>query len=109
MKDTIIFVGLISALSTLFVVIVFIYGLVILITGRFRSVVGKHARIAGLFLIVQLPLCFLIYAPFYESLKWGRQANVVQGGIGHIIIFLIFAVAGLIAGFSYINKRKNTN
>ena len=109
MKETIIFVGFLSALSTLFVVIVFIYGLIVLITGKFRSVVGKHARIAGLFLVGQLPLCFLIYAPLYESLKWGRQANVIQGSIGHTIIFLIFGVGGLIAGFSYIKKRKNTN
>ena len=107
MKETIIFFGFLSALSTLFVVIVFIYGLMVLITGKFRKVIGKHARIAGLFLIGQLPLCLLINAPLYESLDWGRQVNAVQSSIGHTIIFLIFGMGGLMTGFSYIKSHNN--
>ena len=107
MKETIIFFGFISALSTLFVVVIFIYGLIILIRGKFKKVIGKQARIAGLFLIGQLPLCLLLYGPLYESLKWGRQANAIQGNIGHFIIFLICGIGGLMAGLSYIKKQNN--
>jgi hypothetical protein len=106
MKETIIFFGFLSALSTLLVLIVFIYGLIVLIRGKFKKIIGKQARIAGLFLVGQLPLCLLIYGSLYESLKWGRQANAIQGNIGHTIIFLICGIGGLMVALVYIKNQK---
>jgi hypothetical protein len=109
MKELLLISGLLSGISVLFSVVLFLYGLFVTISGKFKSIEKKRARTAGVFLIGQLFLSFLIAYPLHNALDWGYQENALQSNIGNTIIFLIFGVGALFLALFYARKNKQTD
>lgn len=113
MKELLIVFGLISAFTLLFSVLWFLWGIVILISGKMRfpkpNLDGTHARIASLFIILLLFLALLIHYGLHESYHWGRSGfeKSLQSSIGMSVIYSLYLILSFFSCRAYAKSKKN--
>jgi len=103
-KETLIFVSLLSGVTSLIMLVMLVMGVYWLIRGKcllFRhQVEGRQARIAGALFLSVLPLFLIIGATLDEVYNWtGFGQTVAQFVLG-----LIFIVCGLVVTRSYVQQ-----
>ena len=112
MKEILIFISLVSAVMTLTILILFIRGIIILITGecklRQNLVTGKNARTIGLIFVI-VPICvFVLWAILYENFNWGSSRNESAIFIDPIVQSSLFII-GSIGAYSWsLSRAKNS-
>jgi hypothetical protein len=112
MQTALLVTGVLAGLSTILGILLFLFGVVVLIIGKIRlggkRLKGKSARIASLFFIGQLIVAFLINALLHEPLRWGYAENALQSNIGTTVIFLLCAILGWRAAVGYARGAESS-
>jgi hypothetical protein len=105
-QTLIIVAGLSNSVATIATIVIFIWGIWVLAFGRFNSrgtqLRGPTARIAGLFLALQLPLAVFFNWVLYNAPSHGDQVSrEINRGIVSAIVWGLFAVGGVICAKMY--------
>ncbi len=103
MSNTILLVGILDGLCEVLAFVMFSTGLYSLIAGKFRlfgsNLKGRHAREAGIYLVLPLFLFLLINALLFDSI----DGIMLLGA--HIIMWLLFIPAILFGTISYAKSK----
>ena len=107
-KEVLLILGLFQGLAQLAALILGLYGLFLIIVGKFRlgsvRAKGKSARVVGVYFLGQLIAGFFVGSILHEALDWGYSRNAVQASIGAGLTFLIFSILGLVLGLKHAKK-----
>jgi hypothetical protein len=112
MREALMISAGVSAVFSLFSLVLFIWGLVVLIIGKIRvskrSLVGKNARVAALYLCGQAPAASIVGLIIDGAIDLGGSgpAGALRENIVRGLIFLCFGIAGWVAASKHVKASE---